>query len=94
MTSLSSVILSGAKNLAVKAVRSEILRGVYTERGECAQDDDSGLAVKMTHYPQSKRLDATRSLGYKGQSARARMPLHGARYREGRDLRWIVVVQG
>ena len=30
-----------AKNLAVKAVRSEILRGVYTERGECAQDDDS-----------------------------------------------------
>jgi len=41
------------KNLAVTALRSEILRGVYTERSECAQDDNSRLAVKLTHYPPS-----------------------------------------
>ena len=33
------------KNLAVKALKSEILR--------CAQDDNSSLAVKLTHYPRS-----------------------------------------
>src|SRR3990172_7891328 len=71
MTSLASVILNAAKNLslslradsaknlAVKAVRSEILRcprrGVYPERSRRSQgkDDDSWLAVKMTHYQRS-----------------------------------------
>jgi len=45
------------KNLVVMVARSEILRGVYTERSECAQDDDSRLAVKLTHYPPDRSLD-------------------------------------
>jgi len=44
-------------------VRFEILRGVYTERSECAQDDDSRLAVEMTHYQGDKSFDKKWTIG-------------------------------